>query len=498
MIFTKSVRTVWLLLLTLLTLSATFGVSHAAAPANDNFAARTFLSGLSGTTTATNVDATVETGEPTHYDGYQAHSIWYKWAPTVSGKFKISTTGSNFDTILAVYSGTALTSLTQVASNDESDAFDGTSSVTVSLTANTLYSIVVAGHYEGYMGTVQLVRSQILPPANDKFASAQAITAAPATLSGSLENATREIGEPMHDTSGEGTVWYKWTPTAAGVGSIELSEYGPYVGVYTGTAVGSLTQVDVGYYYDPLEFQVKASTTYYIAVASSTSLDTGFSFNLGYAPAPANDNFAAAQSVTSFAGTINGTAHNASRETGEPTHEAFGDTGTVWYKWTSTTAGVGELSLSGYNTYVGIYTGTAVGALTSVAHANSYEDVRFPIKAATTYYMAVAADAESEDTFYLYASFLTGPANDNFASAQAITTLPAAVSGTTVNASLEKGEPESGYGYSVWYKWTATVTGKVAIDADASITVFKGTSVGALTEVGDYQFPVTAGTTYYI
>ena len=57
----------------------------------------------------------------------------------------LTTAGSSFDTILAVYRGTSLTGLTAVAGNDD---FGGalTSRVTFSAVAGTTYRIAVAGY----------------------------------------------------------------------------------------------------------------------------------------------------------------------------------------------------------------------------------------------------------------------------------------------------------------------------------------------------------------
>jgi hypothetical protein len=50
-------------------------LSPQAAPANDNFASATPLSGGSGTLTGTNVGATKQSGEPDHAGGGGTHSV---------------------------------------------------------------------------------------------------------------------------------------------------------------------------------------------------------------------------------------------------------------------------------------------------------------------------------------------------------------------------------------------------------------------------------------
>ena len=109
----------------LFTLGATPLTLRAAAPANDNFAGRLVLSGATVATSGNNVEATAEAGEPLHWNSNGGHSLWWSWTPTVSGPVTLVTSGSEFDTILAVYTGAALNALTAVATNDD-DAVLGT------------------------------------------------------------------------------------------------------------------------------------------------------------------------------------------------------------------------------------------------------------------------------------------------------------------------------------------------------------------------------------
>src|SRR5262249_37190660 len=88
-------------------------------PLNDNFAAAQAISGCSGSVTGTNVGATAEAGEPNHSpDGHGGTaSIWYQWQAPTSGDVIIDTRQSNFDTVLGVYTGTSVGSLSAVIKN---------------------------------------------------------------------------------------------------------------------------------------------------------------------------------------------------------------------------------------------------------------------------------------------------------------------------------------------------------------------------------------------
>jgi hypothetical protein len=120
-------------------------------PANDDFANAQGLTGSSATTTGTNVGATKEAGEPNHAGNAGGKSVWYKWTPQASGTATLNTAGSNFDTLLAVYRGGAVNSLTQVASNDDENNAGGviTSKLSFAATAGTTYRIAVDGYNNG-------------------------------------------------------------------------------------------------------------------------------------------------------------------------------------------------------------------------------------------------------------------------------------------------------------------------------------------------------------
>ncbi len=90
-------------------------------PPNDNLANAQSIFGCSGTVPGTNVAATRETGEPNHSpDGFGGtHSVWYQWQSPSNSTVTITTAGSNYDTVLAVYTGTAVGSLTLIVRNDD-------------------------------------------------------------------------------------------------------------------------------------------------------------------------------------------------------------------------------------------------------------------------------------------------------------------------------------------------------------------------------------------
>src|SRR5213076_2925283 len=107
------------------------------------------------------------------------------------------------------------------------------------------------------------------------------------------------------------------------------------------------------------------------------------------------------------------------------------------------------------------------------------------------------------------------PANDNFASAQALSGAGGALNANNNGATKENGEPTiagNPGGHSLWYRWTAPSSGTFAVDAvgdgfGALLGVYSGSSVSALSELaaaaGDeydgasVRFGATAGATYF-
>jgi hypothetical protein len=125
-----------------------------APPANDNFSAAQTLNGCSGSVNGTNVGATREANEPVHSpDGVSSNrSIWYQWTAPASGSVTFTTAGSGFDTVLAVYEGTTLSTLTSLGKDDDSGGADKTSIVTFSAVAGHVYRIAVDGYNNSNLG----------------------------------------------------------------------------------------------------------------------------------------------------------------------------------------------------------------------------------------------------------------------------------------------------------------------------------------------------------
>lgn len=264
-----------------------------APPANDNFANATSVEVSTRSFVGNNMGATVETGEPTHAN-QRARSVWYRWTAPASGPASVTTQGSDFDTTLAVYTGSAVGSLTRVGQND--NATGTTSAVNFTAAAGMVYYIAVDA--VGGVGGNFVVN--INPAGNDLFANAAAISGPAGATTGSTYGASRESGEPAHAGAATlaGSIWFVWTAPSNGQFIFDTvgSSFNTLLGVYTGTAVNALTQVaadndTAGNFLSRVMFNATAGTRYYIAVDGNGNITqrgfVGLHWSAGVGPCEA-------------------------------------------------------------------------------------------------------------------------------------------------------------------------------------------------------------------
>lgn len=123
-------------------------------PFVDNFADSHVVTGLTVIGLGENLNATVETGEPQHGGKVVGKTVWLTWRPLLGGIATIRTTGSTFDTVLAVYTGDSLTTLVPLVSDDDGGGFRS-SLVTFNAVAGRDYHIAVVG-YDGASGLIAM------------------------------------------------------------------------------------------------------------------------------------------------------------------------------------------------------------------------------------------------------------------------------------------------------------------------------------------------------
>jgi len=249
-------------------------------PTNDDFTSATQLNAISGTAGSFNFSATKQPAEVLP-DGADGRSIWWKYTAFADGQLSLNTAGSDFDTVLNVYTGSSLGSLTNVASNNDISIIDDKSSLSLSVAQGNTYYIVVDGH-NGAFGTANLNYSgpTPAPPPNDKLADAIQLSGQSGTATGTNVSATKEPQEPSHaSVQGGKSVWWKYTASASGTMTVDTqnSSYNTVLGVYTlpegGSGVDVLIPVasnndsgDAGATWSRVSFAAQNNTTYYIAI----------------------------------------------------------------------------------------------------------------------------------------------------------------------------------------------------------------------------------------
>jgi hypothetical protein len=183
------------------------GAYEAGTPANDDLASAQLLDPpLVGSLDWGNRNATIEPAEPEHAGDKGGKSVWFTWMPSFTGIASIDTTGSGFDTLLAVYrvSGAGFAGLSLQASNDDvSVGGSGTSRVCLNVVSGATYSIAVDG-YGGDAGQIHLNWGPRGPGDNS-----------PCPTMPPLITGTTQVGSTLNSTSGtwDGsatTVQHQW------------------------------------------------------------------------------------------------------------------------------------------------------------------------------------------------------------------------------------------------------------------------------------------------
>ena len=520
-----------------------FELDLSGAPANDAFSSPSALGSTSYSRVALRTaGATKEAGEPDHAGQPGGHSVWYSWTAPASKRVTIDTCGSNFDSVLAVYTGSAVAALTPVAADDDgAGCGPGLSELSFDAVAGTAYRIAVDGRDASQEGAGYLSIAQ--PPANDDFAAAGVLSGDYTWAEGTTAGAGSETGEPDHagQTAGH-SVWYRWTPATSGRATIYIcgADFDSVLGVYTGNSVGGLTEVaagDDGYYCDEtdagVEFDAVGGTTYRIAVDGKAGQSGWFDLEVeksgGGVDVPENNDLASATTLAPEGDYAYGETNGADHEPGEPQHAGDPGGSSVWFDWTPTESGPVEISscYSGFDTLLAVYTGATMAGLTEVAANDDGTDpwcgsgsssVVFRVTAGTTYRIALDGKGGSAGWYELYMS--DAAYNDDFADAAGLGVTAEVDTGGTNLATKEAGEPNhagDAGGASVWFKWTAPETGRYRIATcgstfDSLLGVYTGSSLSGLTEeaAGDdgscvgggddaaIEIDATAGNRYWI
>jgi C1A family cysteine protease len=175
--------------------------------------------------------STISAGDPvvTKKIGRGSHSVWYSFYPAGNGTLKLSTAGSNYDTVLILYSGSP-DSLKKVTYHDNRSTKNKTSVITYkNIKANTQYYIEVVG--KGAGGILELaVTYNPRKPTYGRFSAAKALpqnmTSAVLRLDvekTGIEKIDKRVFDVGPDRQIYHTVWYKFRPYKNGILHISVN-----------------------------------------------------------------------------------------------------------------------------------------------------------------------------------------------------------------------------------------------------------------------------------
>ncbi|GIH04031.1 hypothetical protein Rhe02_20980 [Rhizocola hellebori] len=259
-------------------------VRRAAPVPNDNRSDKTVLIGSSGRFAQTTWTAGSEPGETGHAGDPGGASVWYEWTASQAINAVITTDGSDFDTLLSVYSVDAMGNLAVLGENDDEAMGISTSRVAVGVAAGQRIQIAIDGKLDtttGFTATGHAKLTWNLP--NDDIADAvsfpDTIFANGAARSGSNLRSTHQFGEQAHcgDVYARASVWYKWEPSTdqsvrARLGGVQLTCLAIYSAprALTQPAFSDLTRIvsgsdDQGDAID-VTFDAVTANTYWMAV----------------------------------------------------------------------------------------------------------------------------------------------------------------------------------------------------------------------------------------
>ena len=527
------------------------------APANNAFPGTTVT--VPTTVAALTTLATTQVGEPTTFtcDGFSTtvgKSVWYTLTPPASSVVTIDTFGSNFDTVLAVFTGSSVAALTQVACNDE---LGTTQQSQVSFVASGApYRVQVSGYLSDF-GEL-LVHFGNTP--NDSFSSAYLATAlqlGEAAEFNQLTNAaTTEAGEPTTFVCGSvtrtigKTVWYAIALpsfSAMTTNNVQIDTIGSgfdtILAVYTGSTVGGLTQVacndDTGGLQSQVQINAASGTRYYVQVGGYNGASGSLVVNFSYLP-PQNDTFASVGRILNIPVLFGEPTYGATTDAGEPAPSCAAASGkSVWYAlWNTTETPLLVTTVySNFDTVLAVYTSSSnpgpppvsappINTLSQIACSDDSpgslgSTLTFTVAPSTWYYVQMSG--YSGDWGNLYPLFLaTPPTNDNFAQGKVVSA-PGPRGVYNVGATTEPGEPtllscggsSIPIGRSVWYRYTpgarAVTINTFTTNFDTVLAVYTSptASLNNLTQVAcnddaastlqsQVNFTGTAGTTYYV
>lgn len=475
--------------------------------ANDKFQDAIHLQGSLGSVSGGNEGASKEAGEPAHGGRPGGTSVWWRWTAPGAGTLVVDTDGSDFDTLLGAYTGSAVDALTTVAGSDNEPAISPRSRVEFSVVAGTSYYLAVDGALAS-SGSIQLnwqFNPQLIPgelavvPTTGLAASGpEGGPFTPASITYTLSNVG---GQTIAWTANTPLSWISISPSS---GSLSP---GDEVGVQVSINPTSANSLPPGQYRGNVAF-------------NSQNRSVSLQITGGGA---GNDDFVDATTLVGENPATDANNSQATLEPDEPEHAGVPGGRSLWWRWVapaSTTVAVDTLG-SNFDTTLGVYQGASLSSLNVVAanddSSGLQSQVLFQANQGQEYRIAVDGYGGAFGNIQLQISAgISAPENDDFENRLLLTGNSGSASGSSLGATHQTAEPltlASIGGASVWWSWTPTFSGSVIIDTlgsnyDTLLAVFVGDTLLTLRQVAynddtegrlsEVRLEVTAGMRYQI
>lgn len=371
----------------------------------DDFADRLEINPLFSATFGNNCAASREAGEPVHAGKTGAKSIWYTWRATFTGSMSITTRGSSFDTMLAVYTGSDLLDLTLIAADDDKGG-NLTSQVTFNCVEGVDYIFAVDGFF-GSCGTVVIG----LPPSGYRVLDAAGNESIP-EITTQPESQTVAEGTDVEVTVAASgppvAMTYQWYYNEVPI--LNATDSVLTLDNFTTGSVGRYTVVVAN------EFGSVESIPADIQIGEGGSRDKFGDSSIEVVQPPAEFTgggkvpAGSAGTSRSFTTTQTLSTVGATKEPGEPNHCGEPGGASYWTAYQAATNQTVHINTDGssFNTVLAVYTasGFDFGSLTLVACDNSSsgaggDRVRFTATPGTIYYVAVDGVSGASGTLSL-------------------------------------------------------------------------------------------------
>lgn len=357
---------------------------------------------------------------------------------------------------------------------------------------STEIELAAAGSHELFVRVVDhsgadsalVKRMVVVRPPNDEFSKRTAVTGETFSIRASNSGATRELGEPIHaDNQGAGSVWFEWTCPRSGTITLTTSgdRYTEIVDVYTGSKLSSLARTLRTVRFNSqlrtcvATLDVVAGQAYAIAVDSLPGTGESFSLALAYHEAPANDAFGTRSKLEGSQWNFSGSNDFCSTEPGEPRHAGFAGGKSVWFEWEAPRSGSVLVTCSGPNVawLLDVYQGSALTNLSTVAgrfllidQERDFSTIVFTAVSGQTYQLAVDGSMGLSGPYTVSLEYPPALEHDAFSKRRSIQGTNVFFTDTSFAATSEPNEPAhagTSVAKSLWYSWTAPVSGPVKI-----------------------------------